>query len=272
MKFQFEQRTDDGGGALTFIAENAAEVSELARHFRMFDKDDPEQLMALAQAMQAGTLSHTSYSEKRPWFEVESALEYEFTQPYLDKLSQMTGYNDHIPDMDLTPFHPRRLCHTHITDRVWLEGGHICYRAFVKSEDWNGKTAGDRSFTTAEDYVQEDFGTRPQEPEYISASGRGGLMKHNPNYLKRHKAKPACTAEWFWRVLFSWWLDNHASEAQKAIYNANVALHEGNKWHARDNFGLKDYSINYLDPNGTTNWDGGKTKVGTMSHSDFAKL
>jgi hypothetical protein len=226
MKFEHTQARDDGAGTITVTAETSKEVIELADHFRMYDKDEPEQLIALAEAIKAGTLTYTSKpNAKRPWFRCESALDYEFTQPYEDLLRKITGFDGGtLPDMDLTPFHARRLCHTHITAEARFKNGHYCYVVFIQAEDWNGKTAAERADINAEDYTQEDLGHRQHEREYIET--RGGHMVRNPNYLKRHRARPALGCTWLWAALFNWWRMNKASAAQRAALDQCDETHK----------------------------------------------
>ena len=65
------------------------------------------------------------------------------------------------------------------------------------------------------DYVREGVGARKSEPEFIELSG--GLLKRNPNYLKRHAPHVACTSEPIFARLLQWWADTHATPAQKQI-------------------------------------------------------
>jgi hypothetical protein len=227
MQFQWQQTREDFGGTLTVTAETPAEVKELSDHFKLHDTGKPEDLMNLATALQAGRLVHTSSPQKRPWFEVESALDHEFTKPYKDLLERLTGYADNLPDLDLTTFHPRRLCHTHITATCGLEHEHYVYRIIKQSEAWNDKTAQEYADSSAQDYAEEELGFRPHEREYVQAKNGGYQL--NPNYLKRHRAKPGTGAPWLWSVLFRWWLDNHATEAQRAAIAENDATHAKHK-------------------------------------------
>lgn len=264
MKFTFNEMTDrdDFGGTLSVTAESASEVLEIADHFRMFG-DDADGAIAKAQAIVAGSLTHTSGTDKRPWFVIESSLGHEFTEPYKAWLLRRTGYDGQLPSADLTPFHPRRLCHTHITLAVGLEQEHITYSVAVRSGDWNGKPANDRAWVTAEDYVSEDFGERKHENEYIPArgDGGGGMMKRNPNYLKRHKPHPAASCQWLKSWLFSWWRQNHASDKQREILDGCEALGK---------LRIDDFTLYALDPDGTCNYDGKGKMVSVYTWEQFA--
>lgn len=238
MKFDFTQTREDGAGTLTVTAENQREVAEVADHFKMFDKTDAPQLIQLAQAITAGTLTYTSKpSAKRPWFLVESSLAHDYTKPYEDLLNRITGYEGPLPDMDLTPFNPRQLIHTHITSRCALDAGHYSYTILIQAEDWNGKPAHVRAEINAQDYAEEDLGYRPFEREFIE--GKNGSMKHNPDYLKRHRAKPATGAPWLWSTIFHWWRLNHASDAQCAALDQAEAARTDARLNDRD-FDIRD--------------------------------
>ncbi|HVL15822.1 MAG TPA: hypothetical protein VM529_24840 [Gemmata sp.] len=225
MRYEFTETAPDFSGTITVTAETSPEVLELADHFRMFDKTKPADLMDLARAMQAGTLTYASNPQsKRRWFRVEAALDHEYTKPYTDLLRRVTGADlDHFPDMDLTPFHPRRLCHTHITAACTMEHGHYCYDVLIQAEDWNGKDAFTRAQINAQDYAEEDLGHRPFEREYVE--GRNGVLMRNPNYLKRHRAKPTTGAPWLWAALFNWWRATHATPGQAAALALCDATH-----------------------------------------------
>lgn len=278
MKFQQQETQSDGGGSLTITAETKAETLEVIKHFRLFDTDTEQGVLAMAEALgQPLPFVHKSEPKKRFWYDYESALDYEFTKPYADLLEKITGHTGQLPDLDLTPHHPRRLCHTHITSEARLEQGHICYTGIVQAEAWNGMTACDHGLNMLEDYMAEDFGFRRFEREYIE---RGNIMVRNPNYLKRHKAQPGLGAPWFWAVLFDWWRKNHASPEQSRILDASDALKSGwdsgRDYHLRQGGGEQAYligsSLYYDDPNGACNWDGKGRMVSVVSWDKFATL
>ena len=270
MKFAFTETRDDFGGNLTITAESPAEVQQIDKHFKIFDASQPGELMKLAEVLTAGTLTYTSEPTKRFWYEVVSALDCEFTEPYRAWLERLTGYQDSLPDMDLTPFHPLRLCYTHITDTCGLSGGHIVYKCYDQAEEWNGKDACTNAWDYVADYVGEDFGTRKHEREYIEA--RNGMMKRNPNYLKRHKSEPAASAGWLKAVIFDWWLANHASDEQLAIVAAVAELSE-KFGHAKYGKHFSEESTLYVpDPNGTCNYDGKGYMVRVMTWKEFREL
>lgn len=273
MQFAFDETNDDGSGSVTITAENPEEVKHVLDHFRVFDKHDVDDLLAYAHTLSQGTYTHTSAPTKRPWYVVEACLDVEFTQPYIDLLSRRCGYDPSrhgpLPSVDLTQYHPRRLCHTHITDRIGLDHGHICYSGYIMSQEWNNRPALDRAWDTMEDYVAEDVGTRPLESEYIH--NRNGTFSRNPNYLKRHRAKPAASAQWLYSWLFNWFMENHASAEQQRIISAVRELNARFQ-HSGGPDELGSYDLRYVDPNGTCDYDGKGTMTGYMSWSDFAKL
>lgn len=280
MKFKHTQTREDGGGNLSVTAETLPEMIDLNQHFRIFDKDKAEDIQAFAAQLGSGPPWTTERRpEKRLWFQCESALGDEFTKPYEDLLRRITGFDGQmVLDMDLTAIHPRRLCHTHITDRCWLEHGHICYVGMIKAEDWNDRSAADNADLNCADYIAEDFGFRRFEREYIESGN--GQPKRNPNYLKRHKAQPGLGAPWLWKAIWEWWRENHASDEQRRILNAADSLKSnldsGKDYDIRKGGGeqayLVSFSLYYLDPNGFCNWDGKGTMATALSWDQFAKL
>jgi hypothetical protein len=230
MKFEFNEGNYEGarkfGGALTIIAQGAQEVETLIKHFRLFsDMSNVSVLQARIEALQKKTLSHVIRSDKRPVYEVSSALGDEFTAPYKKWAIDCFGYDGVFPDLDI----PRKwdgLLHTNYQARLYTEGEHICFEAFTTAEPWNGKSAQEYAEWLVSDYIAEEFGTRRQEPEFIP-TGFGDNMKPNPNYLRRHRATPAASNARLKRAFFTWWLETHANEAQKAIVAGNREIAKG---------------------------------------------
>lgn len=249
--------------ALRVIAETQADVLTIVRHYDLLhSKRSPEQLIATAQAISAGSIEYVDKgTDKRPWFDVPVCLD-KALEPYQYLLKRLTGYDGPILDMDLTLHDPKRLVHTHITGRIGIEDGCITALVFVRSEDWNGQTAELRSADMAADYLQERLGFRRFEREHIQMDN--GLYRHNPDYLKHHKAQPGLGAEWLWKVLFSWWRENHATNRQRAVLNAVDALHNGSKYPndydlrcgSGETGWVSGYTLFALDPNGPCNYDG----------------
>ena len=261
--------TEDG--TLNVAAENAAEVMDVFKHYRL--DDDPAGIMALAEALKAGAYTHSEKSAKRPWFQVDVYLDERSLEPYRKLLERCTGYSGNIPDMPLS--HPCRLCHTHITDFAEIEDGMYHARTFVQAQEWNGKPADVRAERGAEDYAQEDIGKRLFEREFILAGN--GQYKHNPDYAKHHKAQPGTGAPWLWDAIFSWWRTNEASAAQRAILNGVDALRNGYKstpdYAIRrgggDEAHLVGFSLYSLDPSGTCDYDGKGKMARVYSWDEF---
>lgn len=216
MKFQHTATREDGGGTLRVEAENAAEVIEVADHFRLFNKEEPSQLIGLAEAIKQGSLIYESSPDrKRPWYLITDSVQERFLEPYARLLDYTTGYHGKLPDLDLTGDHPRRLCHTHHTFSCHLTGHRYHFVTCVSSEDWNGMVAADRAIVMAIDYTEEELGFRPSEREY--KENKNGTYSPNPNYLKRHRAQPATGAPWLWNVLFQWWREHVATPGQTQL-------------------------------------------------------
>lgn len=269
MKFIHHETEPDFSGSMEFIAETPAEVVELADHFRLFDKENPEALLAYAEAIKAGVYTHVSNPTKRNWHRVTSALDIEFTRPYTELLNNLTGYEGEFPDGDYTDKHPRRLCHTHHTLAFGVGRGHFTFDVVISSEAWNGLTAAQYAERNVFDYVGQDVGYRRQEREFLERSN--GQIYRNPDYLKRHKSEPAVGAPWLWEILFEWWRDNHATPGQKAILD-NAICHYSKPWTVRSSGGpctLANYSLYVKDPAGTCNYDGKGLMVSVIDWKKF---
>lgn len=263
MKFQHTQTGDDGRGFVTLTIESEAEALDwLKWHER--EKDPRKQIEFLDKLKAAGSVEIVRKSKKRPWFQCESALDHEYTKPYADLLDKLTACESQgveLLHLDLTAHDPKRLSHTHITDSLELEHGHFCYRVLFQAQDSNKRTAAENADRTAQDYTEERVGHRQHEPEFIR--NRARTYSPNPDYFKRHRAKPAIGADWIWDAVWQWWRETHATEAQTAILDAAHTLtggRYGDDWQVRSAGGpchLIGYQgLHVLDPDGSTDWDG----------------
>lgn len=274
MQFNFTE-TDESregyefGGRLEIKAENALEVSKLIDHFRLFRGDTVEALQARITALQSDSLSYVEGTEKRPMYAVETSLAWDYSKPYAEWMEKNLGYVGTLPDLDI----PRQwdgLKHTNYQAELRLQGEHICFLTYVSSEPWAGKDAQTYAERRAVDYIEEEFGERYHEPEFIQA-GNANFMKRNPNYLKRRRPTPAASNARLKRALFTWWLDTQANEEQRAIVEGNrqIVAETGSYMDAFA-FERPDPQIYYgckVDP------ETGKTSdYKSMSFADFAKL
>jgi hypothetical protein len=266
---------EDFGGVITVVAESPAEIVEVAKHFRLLDTSKPEDVLKLAEMMAAGTYTHEVRSEKRPWYEVQVALDYPFTAPYLDGLAKLTGCDDlasNFPDMDLLDRYPHKLGHTHTVTAIALEGMHVVATVLITSEDWNGKKAAERAEPMAERYLAAEIGTTKHEPEFIA--NNNGTFSHNPNYLRQNKPEPGLGCSWLWDAMVSHWLEHRATDQQRDIIRRarELGSHTGSLELTGFPKSLPYGGFYYGDPAGTVNWDSKGTKVAHISFEAFAKL
>lgn len=265
MRYEFTELEYTGdfrfGGQLAVTAENAKEVEEMIRHFRLFnDVSDVTVLQARITALQLQTLTHVIKSDKRPVYSAESCLDHEFTVPYQKWARDCFGFEGVFPDLEI-PRDRYGLKYTNYQARLHTQNEHICFEAFTTSEPWNGKDAQEHSEHKIKDYIGEEFGARYHEPEYIPAGN--GMAKHNPNYLKRHKAKPGATNSRLKKAFFTWWLATHANNAQRAIVRGNQEIAKGAKYMSAFEFERYESHI-YYDHTGKD--------YKSISFSEFAKL
>jgi hypothetical protein len=276
----FDSKDWTMGGKLHFTAESSADVVALCARFKPFNLELPEELVKYADAIRLGSLVVEDGSEKRPYFRIETALDVEWLEPYAKRLRSWVGWGE-LEQVELEfPCLVRPLCHTHSVTRAFLDGGHLCFEGYQQASEWNGKAAHVRAEKMFLDYVQEDIGARKQEPEYIGINGGGGgLLKRNPNYLRRNPPHPHLSHAGLFNALFSWWRANRASDAQKRLLVLGESLKGGGG--AADFEGRQGYqeinfhsygSFHYLAEDGKGHpWGSGQT-FHVMTWEEFQKL
>lgn len=287
MQFKLIPRFPDGGGDMEITASTAAEVVQLIDHFRLFSSKDPAKQSELAvlkaNAIVQGFYSYTAYAdgregpnvkrEPRAWYISRVILDQKWLEPYVNMLRKCTGCTQPLPSMLLK--HPRRLCHTHLTDWVQLIGGDAPYveaMVYVETEPWYNMTAVEHADFRARECVCNEVGYTPSEPQYIPYGDRG-LYKLNPDYGKRRPPMPGLCASWLWEPIIAYWQQHYITDAQKELLAAAARLSN------RDPMALTGYptmgpdcTIYYEHPEGH-DWDAEKTqKFKTMTWEEFAKL
>lgn len=258
--------------ALAVTARGDKAIEAVFKHFQL---KDPR---ALVRALDAGEYRH---EEPGRWIQCDVYLDTHALKPYRDLLERLTGYAGALPDMDLTAPCTSRLGYSHYVAECGIEDEMFHARVIdsLPRQDY-GKTEDEqivRAERLMEDAVQAAIGKRKFEREYIEMPN--GLMRRNPDYLKRHAAEPGLGAPWLWRVIWEWWEANHATEAQRAILAAAASLRDGRldpDWMIRpaggDECHLVSFTIYVLDPNGPVNWDGKGTKARVVTWEDFKAL
>lgn len=206
MKFQVIDKE------LHIECENARDVVEAVKHFN-FD------IAEHAEAIANGALSIVRKSSRQnngAWFECEYTTQVEYLRPYFDKLKQITGYCGELPTID-APCYERKmnLCYTHIVDHAQITPEGFKAHGFIESQDWHGKTAQERAPVQFREYIVAEIGDTKHEREFIELDS--GLLKRNPNYLKRHYPHAALANRALWACLWAWWFDTFATDEQKAI-------------------------------------------------------
>lgn len=309
MRFEIENPQEDGGGDLFAVAEDTNEVREFLDYFKPFPakSDDPEDRIAglrqEADALKAGHLEvrkprHQSrfYDTPEAWYAVTGSLQglcqrryyphkdWGFLDPYKECMLSHLGYDLPLPDMELTDKCDRRLCHTHIVQRMWISNDSLHFVVLIETGAWNNQTALEYAIFRGHDYVAESIGGRHHEPEFIPA---GNLYKPNPNYAtgRRIPPEPAFGAPWLWNALFDWWRDAQASPRQREILQACDELHKVSKlepdYRPSYSGGMANFTATYSlhspmyysDPNGTIDWHGDKSIMASaVNWKDFANL
>lgn len=199
---------------LQIQAETPAEVLETLKHFRL-------DIAAHVDAIASGMLTHTAKPGSRDngeWFACDYTAPPEFLAPYFARLQKLTGYAGPIPSIDAPRYegHCVNLCHTHIVETASISPAGYRARGFICSADWNGRTAAERAPGNFAEYICEKLGDTRRESEFIEI-GNGGLLKRNPNYLKRHAPHAALTNVPLFSAVLQWWIDTQATQAQKDV-------------------------------------------------------
>lgn len=209
--------------ALQVAAETPADVLEMLKHYRL-------DILQHADALASGHLVHTVPGGKDggQWFAITSVLGSEWAAPYLARLAHLTGYTGPVPAIEC-PRYPgsiaaHHLQHTHIVESATLGSDGFVFRGYVHSQDWNGRTARDRYAARFAECVREGVGATKTEPEFLPV-GNGGLLKRNPNYLRRHAPHPAASSASVLGAIYQWWLDAKATPGQRGIIARCMANH-----------------------------------------------
>jgi hypothetical protein len=208
MNFELSDHHD-----LIIRANTAKEVAELCEHFRFDITKHTDKLVA-------GEMTHTVSGAKRPWFHQFAVVPFSFLQPYYDLLKKVTGYSGAPFEISAPRYpdsrHRQNLCHTHIVvdAAIGADGYHA--EGFIQAEDWNGQPADVRAERNFNEYLRAALGDTKREPQYLRA-GNNYLIE-NPNYLRRHAPHPAAASTALFEAIFSHWLTNHATDAQRDLW------------------------------------------------------
>ena len=279
-EFVEDPSADDFRGSVNVTAHTeAAAENWLEWHDR--EKDRRRFVQELDRVAAGEPMVRKGVGDRRDWYRVPVALDWEYCAPYYRALEQLTGYGagGEIPeDMDLTRHIGKRLCHTRIVTAATLEGGHPCALVWVQAQDWSGRPAHANAEAKANRYWSEEFAHRPLTPEFIFNDN--GTYSRNPKYGTGHMEplQPALQCEWFWEALFGWWIDNRASDQQRAMLDA--ALGQTGKygsppWAIRKGGGagsLSDPRGFYIaDPEGNVQWNA-DTKARLVTWEEFRAL
>lgn len=158
----------------------------------------------------------TVEKQKRGYYLIVSSLECEFSAPYIKLFSETIGFNLESGIIDLVEFMPRA-CHTHFLQSFGLEYGHFCYGAIVQSEPWNGLTSWQYAEKSAARTMAGLVGSQEVQREFIP--NMNGTYSPNPDYgRKMLRILPAVESK-IAGAIMGYWMKNHATPAQLAIYD-----------------------------------------------------
>lgn len=210
-------------GILHIESENLEELKEI---FKFKKLDAFEYALEEPEFFKTGIFHTTLGTAKRPFLEQNQSVPFEFLQPYYAALERFTGYNDEPftienPELNyLWPYNSTMtLCHTHIVTHAYINefGYHAEGYQATNAEGWNGKTAEEYSVKIFQEYLRDKIGFTYHEPEYTTGPN-GGPNYKNPNYLKRHSAKPAVESNVLLGLIFEYWLKHKASDQQREVF------------------------------------------------------
>jgi hypothetical protein len=216
-------RFDLINGALHIQSETSPEVLEMIKHYKL----DP---LTHIEALSTGSLLHVAQSTRRDngqWFAVSADLGAEWMAPYLAKLTQWTGFAGEVPSI-AGPRYPGgyavNLCHTHIVESMHMGSHGFTFAGYLESQDWDERKAADRAPPYFRECVSGAVGDTKQEGEFIEF-GNGGLLRRNPNYMKRHYPHAAASSALVFECLLQWWIATHATPGQRDILAQCLANH-----------------------------------------------
>lgn len=266
VKITFEPILQDYGGKVTYQAETTEDVVRLIGPLGLvsrLDASDTAQVVAYAGHLgDPSALVLESFKESRPWYECNAWLGTEFSTPYIDWLKGLTGYEcPTLPDLDLGP----AWCHTGLCPALSVRDGQLNGVVYVTAEPWAGMTADQYADQCASRFLARRFGEEPLTPEYLP--NNNGTFRLNPDYGRGPKPpRPAAKDDGLKAALWSWWLENHATEAQQAIIAAEPPSKYGEIWdRARNGFYIKDAA-------GTIDYDGRGDMRRHVSLRDFVAM
>ena len=242
MQFKIEDK------ALHVTAETPREVLEMVKHYRL-------DVLEHADALASGHLVHVCPPGKDggEWFAVSSQLGPEWLAPYMARIQHLTGYTGHLADMP-GPRYPAgyadNLCHTHIVQTATVSSVGAHFHGFIHSGDWNGKTAAQRYQAYFDECVRAGMGDTKQEREFLEV-GNGGLLKRNPNYMRRHAPNAAAASAAVLECLLQHWLDRYATPGQRDIIARCMANHRT----VCKNDGMGAYFLRMYDQGYRVGWD-----------------
>ncbi len=269
----FTPATQYEAGSVTVTAETPAEIVAMLDDKRR-TMEPGEYAEALTDALAAGTLSRTS---NKPHFLVETSLDLEFMEPYFKGLESLAGCPlpelRNLKDFDLTAVFSKTYGEPPV--RVWLEFGHLCFT--VTREDYQDRykesDARYKSESARFEYAQNAAIRQMKEsvgyvePIREFKEGRNGAYYPNPDYAtgKRNPVQPRITHRKLFRALLEWWLENMASDLQRAAVSELFAIEHGSDKDLLGYGGGLCYypqSTLYLpDANGSCNYGGKAPKA-----------
>ena len=261
---------EDGGGITRIEANDQNSIIHLDNHFKL--TKDP---LTLCQWIYADCAVATAGTEKRPSF-VREVVNTEQLAPYLTMLKARTGYEfqptDHISD--LAPRYKwSGICYTHYVESAEILGHALRAVVHVSNEGggWNGDSAAEYAGKLSGRAVIETLSSRHPIPEYIPARRGSELMKLNPDYGtgKKGALRYDCDSLQLLVAIMDWWMENHATEEQIEIVNADETLYE-NLFPAIGHVG--SLRSNRFERGLRTSWKDERGPKNSFSWEEFADL
>lgn len=257
-------------------AETSKEVKNLQSIFGIFNLNEEDQLVHYAEAIKDGRLVHHSKPKRQKWYHCGVDLTTSW-QPYKKLLVECTGKGFKIGHLDLLPA-MNQVAHQWALNSLSVTDDRLLADGYVTSEDWNGETAVGRSAPYFAEVLAEHLGYRPLMQEFIPSSG--GLYKHNPDYAtgKRHGlVAAACRPKVFDRLV-AYWKQHVATAEQLRIMelvdqlSPEFPLFELREGVCQGGHLANGQGFHYLDPNGTTNYNGKGQMASYMKWEEYKKL
>jgi len=223
MRVEFKETPGKPVTGYAVKPESPSEAVELNRVTRGIDPEkNPLEFAEFIQNPKPQEFRLGQRSERDGCGFVLAQIETQHVDPYIQMLQDRTGHclDDHEATIDLVAALGQMKATRTLVSAKYTHG---CievvavvgaYGTFEADDDDGRRKGAERWLRQG---IEDDLGQRHTEPEFIQS--RNGQYKRNENYATgRHvTAAKAVKNEKVWGAIWGFWVENYASDAQKAL-------------------------------------------------------